>query len=241
MQINQNSLKATRSALLALVLILGGSVGQAQVGITLAVNGYYGSNLTASGAQLADGTSVKLGFFYSGSAFIPSATVLSNWQGLSGTLSSRLSTFDDNFYTLATTAITSGNGNGAEFQILYSPDPDVQPNVAFQSLFAINPAVTTPTLASINLTGLKPFIWIENSDRSEFGLFESKLAFPTGAFPDNDLSIDVINTGSTAIVGTLLADDTGLQTIPEPSSASLALLGIGLLSLLRRRDADLPS
>ena len=241
MQINQNSLQANRSALLALVLILGGSVGQAQVGITLAVNGYYGSNLGASGAQLADGTSVKLGFFYSGSAFIPSATVLSNWQGLSGTLSSRLSTFDDNFYTLATTAITSGNGNGAEFQILYSPDPDVQPNVAFQSLFAINPAVTTPTLASINLVGLKPFIWIEPVDRSEFGLFESRLAFPTGAFPDNDLSIDVIDTGATAVVGTLLADDTGLQTIPEPSSASLALLGVGLLSLLRRRDANLQS
>ena len=91
MKINFSSAKANWSALLALVLILGGSVGQAQVGITLAVNGYYGSNLTASGAQLADGTSVKLGFFYSGSAFIPSATVLSNWQGLSGTLSSRLS------------------------------------------------------------------------------------------------------------------------------------------------------
>ena len=137
--------------------------------------------------------------------------------------------------------VTSGNGNGAEFQILFSPDPDVQPNPAFQSLFNINPAVTTPTLASINLVGLKPFIWIETVDRSEFGLFESRLAFPTGAFPDNDLSIDVIDTGATAVVGTLLANDTGLQTIPEPSSASLALLGVGLLSLLRRRDANLQS
>lgn len=220
---------------------LTGSVGQSQVSITLAVNGYYGSNFSSSGADLADGTLVKLGFFHTGSAFVSSANVLSNWQALTGTMASRLSTFDDNFYTLANTVITSGNGNGAEFQILYSPDPDVQPNPAFQSLFVINPAVTTPTLASINLVGVKPLIWIETVDRSEFGLFESKLAFPTGAFPDNDLSIDVIDTGSTAIVGTLLANDTGLQTIPEPSSASLAVLGFGLVSLLRRRETILKS
>lgn len=224
--------------LLIAAAFLTGSFGQSQVSITLAVNGYYGSNFSSSGTNLADGTLVKLGFFHTGSAFVPTATVLSNWQALTGTMASRLSTFDDNFYTLASTTITSGNGNGAEFQILYSPDPDVQPNPAFQSLFAINPAVTTPTLASINLVGLKPFVWIETAGRSEFGLFESKLAFPTGAFPDNDLSIDVIDTGSTAIVGTLLANDTGLQTIPEPSSASLALLGVGFLSLLRRRGVN---
>lgn len=233
--------KAYGFALVGLTMIFGGSFSQAQVGITLSVNGYYGSNFSSSGTNLADGTLVKLGFFHTGSAFVPTATVLSNWQALTGTMASRLSTFDDNFYTLASTTITSGNGNGAEFQILYSPDPDVQPNPAFQSLFAINPAVTTPTLASINLVGLKPFVWIETAGRSEFGLFESKLAFPTGAFPDNDLSIDVIDTGSTAIVGTLLANDTGLQTIPEPSSASLALLGVGFLSLLRRRSVNLQS
>jgi hypothetical protein len=233
--------KTQWSALLALVLILGGSVGQAQVGITLAVNGYYGNNLSASGANLADGTSVKLGFFHTGTAFLPTTDVLNSWLGLSGTMASKLSSFDDNFYTLASASITSANGNGAEWQILYSPDPDVQPNPAFQSLFNINPAVSTPALSSINLVGYKPFIWVETVDRSEFGLFESKLAFPTGAFPDNDLSIDVINTGATALVGTLLADDTGLQTIPEPTSASLALLGFGLLSLLRRRVSDLKS
>ena len=241
MEMNLFTKKIQGLALLSWLLTFGGSVVQAQVGITLAVNGYYGSNLNATGADLADGTLVKLGFFHTGGAFISSANVLSSWQSLSGTMASRLSTFDDNFYTLASTVVTSGNGNGAEFQILFSPDPDVQPNPAFQSLFNINPAVTTPTLASINLVGLKPFIWIETVDRSEFGLFESRLAFPTGAFPDNDLSIDVIDTGATAVVGTLLANDTGLQTIPEPSSASLALLGVGLLSLLRRRDANLQS
>lgn len=226
---------------LVLVALLSGSLAHAQVGITMAVNGYYGSNLSVSGANLADGTSVKLGFFHTGTAFISSADVLNSWLGLSGTMASKLSSLDDNFYTLASASITSANGNGAEWQILYSPDPDVQPNPAFQSLFNINPAVSTPSLSSINLVGYKPFIWVETVDRSEFGLFESRLAFPTGAFPDNDLSIDVINTGATALVGTLLADDTGLQTIPEPTSASLALLGVGLLSLLRRRVSDLKS
>lgn len=227
--------------LLIAAAFLTGSFGQSQVSITLAVNGYYGSNFSSSGANLADGTLVKLGFFHTGSAFVSTADVLSSWQALTGTMASRLSTFDDNFYTLASTSITSGNGNGAEFQILYSPDPEVQPNPAFQALFAINPAVTTPTLASINLVGVKPFIWVETVNRSEFGLFESRLAFPTGAFPDNDLSIDVIDTGATAIIGTLLANDTGLQTIPEPSSASMALLGAGLLFLRRCRKAHLKS
>lgn len=221
--------------------LLGGSVGFSQVSITLAVNGYYGNNLSSSGQQLADGTLVKLGFFYSGGAFVSSSNVLANWDSLTGSLSSKLSSFDDSFYTLASTTTSTVNGNGAEWQILYSPDPDVQPNPAFQSLFPINPAVSTPSLASINLVGYKPFIWVETSDRSEFGLFESRLAFPTGAFPDNDLSIDAISSGSTAFIGTLLSDDTGFQTIPEPASTSLALLGFGLLSLLRRRETVLKS
>jgi len=240
----KNQWMPNRSASLAFVAlfsVLSGSVVKAQVGITMAVNGYYGSNLSATGANLADGTVVKLGFFHTGTSFVSSANVLSNWGSLSGSLPTKLSSFDDNFYTLATTTISSANGNGAEWQILYSPDPAVQPDPAFQSLFNINPATSTPALSGINLVGYKPFVWVETVDRSEFGLFESNIAFPTGAFPDNDLSIDVIRTGSTALVGTLLADDTGLQTIPEPSSASLALFSVGLLSLLRRRGADLKS
>ena len=211
--------------------------GQAQINITMSVNGYFGNNLSASGANLADGTIVKLGMFYSSSAFTPTATVSSNWAALSGTMQSRLSTFDDNFYSFASTVTSSANGNGAEFQILYSPDPDVQPDVAFQKFFTLSPAVTTPTLSAINLVGYKPFVWIETVDRSEFGLYQANAGFPTGTFPDNDYIFDVMSASGTAIVGTLLSDDTGVQLaaiVPEPSVTAMSLLGVAFISLLRR-------
>ena len=217
---------------------------QAQISITMSVNGYFGSNLSASGANLADGTIVKLGMFYNNSAFTPTADVLASWAALSegvnsvGNMASRLETFDDNFYSFASTVTSSANGNGAEFQILYSPDPEVQPDVAFQKFFTLSPAVTSPGLSGINLVGYKPFVWIETVDRSEFGLYQANVAFPTGTFPDNDYGFDVIASNATALVGTLLADDTGLQlsVIPEPSVMAMSLLGVSFVSLLRRRN-----
>ena len=218
--------------------------GQAQINITMSVNGYFGNNLSASGANLADGTIVKLGMFYSSSAFTPTATVSSNWAALTGTMESRLSTFDDNFYSFASTVTSSANGNGAEFQILYSPDPDVQPDAAFQKFFTLSPAVTTPTLSAINLVGYKPFVWIETVDRSEFGLYQANAGFPTGTFPDNDYIFDVMSASGTAIVGTLLSDDTGVQLaaiVPEPSVTAMSLLGVAFISLLRRRGSVVKS
>jgi len=234
--------KAVVLALFAVVAIE--QTGQAQVSITMSVNGYFGSNLSASGANLADGTIVKLGMFYNNSAFTPTATVSSNWAALSGTMQSRLSTFDDNFYSFASTVTSSANGNGAEFQILYSPDPDVQPDVAFQKFFALSPAVTTPTLSLINLVGYKPFVWIETADRSEFGLYQANTAFPTGTFPDNDYGFDVFASNATAIVGSLQTDDSGVKlfaVVPEPSVASLSILGFSFISLLRRRNSVVKS
>jgi hypothetical protein len=217
--------------------------GQAQINITMAVNGYFGSNLTASGANLADGTIVKLGMFYNNSAFTPSADVLASWAALSGSMESRLSTFDDTFYSFASTVTSSLNGNGAEFQILFSPDPGVQPDVAFQKFFTLSPATTSPGLSGINLVGYRPFVWIETVDRSEFGLYQANLAFPTGTFPDNDYGFDVISSSGTAIVGSLLADDTGVQlsAVPEPSVGAMSLLGVAFISLLRRRGSVVKS
>ena len=217
--------------------------GQAQVSITMSVNGYYGRNLSASGADLADGTIVKLGMFYSNSAFTPTADVSASWAALSGSMQSRLSTFDDNFYSFASTTMSSANGNGAEFQILYSPDPDVQPDVAFQKFFTLSPAVTSPSLSGINLVGYKPFVWIETVDRSQFGLYQANVALPTGTFPDNDYGFDVIASNATALVGSLLADDTGVQlsAVPEPSVAAMSLLGVAFISLLRRRGSVVKS
>ena len=234
--------RATALAFLGFVAIE--QEGQAQISITMAVNGYFGSNLSASGANLADGTIVKLGMFYNNSAFTPTADVLSNWAALSGSMESRLSTFDDNFYSFASTVTSSANGNGAEFQILYSPDPDVQPDVAFQKFFALSPAVTSPTLSAINLVGYKPFVWIETVDRSEFGLYQANVAFPTGKFPDNDYGFDVTAANAIAIAGSLLADDSGIQlaaVVPEPSVTAMSLLGVAFISLLRRRGSVVKS
>jgi hypothetical protein len=233
--------RATALAFLGFVAIE--QQGQAQISITMAVNGYFGSNLSASGANLADGTIVKLGMFYNNSAFTPTADVLSNWAALSGSMESRLSTFDDNFYSFASTVTSSANGNGAEFQILYSPDPEVQPDVAFQKFFTLSPAVTSPTLSAINLVGYKPFVWIETVDRSEFGLYQANVAFPTGTFPDNDYGFDVIASNATALVGTLLVDDTGVQlsAVPEPSVTAMSLVGVAFVSLLRRRGSVVKS
>jgi hypothetical protein len=233
--------KAATLALLGFVAVE--QEGQAQISITMSVNGYFGNNLSASGANLVDGTIVKLGMFYNNSAFTPSADVSASWAALSGSMQSRLSTFDDNFYSFASTVISSANGNGAEFQILYSPDPDVQPDAAFQKFFALSPAVTSPGLSGINLVGYKPFVWIETVDRSEFGLYQANAAFPTGTFPDNDYGFDVIASNATSLVGALLVDDTGVQlsAVPEPSVAAMSLVGVAFVSLLRRRGSVVKS
>ena len=234
----------SKAAILALIGF--GAVeqtSQAQISITMSVNGYFGNNLSASGANLADGTIVKLGMFYNNSAFTPTADVSASWVSLSGSMQSRLSTFDDNFYSFASTTMNSASGNGAEFQILYSPDPEVQPDVAFQKFFTLSPAVTSPGLSGINLVGYKPFVWIETVDRSEFGLYQASAAFPTGTFPDNDYSFDVIASNATALVGTLLVDDTGVQlsAVPEPSVTAMSLVGVAFVSLLRRRGSVVKS
>jgi hypothetical protein len=234
----------SKAAILALIgFCTVEQTSQAQISITMSVNGYFGNNLSASGANLADGTIVKLGMFYNNSAFTPTADVSASWAALSGSMESRLSTFDNNFYSFASTVISSANGNGAEFQILYSPDPDVQPDAAFQKFFTLSPAVTSPGLSGINLVGYKPFVWIETVDRSEFGLYQASAAFPTGTFPDNDYGFDVIASNATALVGTLLVDDTGVQlsAVPEPSVAAMSLVGVAFVSLLRRRGSVVKS
>ena len=245
----------SKAVILALLgIVAAEQTSQAQINITMSVNGYFGSNLSASGANLADGTIVKLGMFYNNSAFTPTADVSTSWAALSGSMESRLSTFDDNFYSFASTVTTSANGNGAEFQILYSPDPDVQPDAAFQKFFTLSPAVTSPTLSSISLNKVivggvvtfeyRPFVWIETADRSEFGLYQANVAFPTGTFPDNDYGFDVIASNATALVGTLLVDDTGVQlaaVVPEPSVTAMSLAGVAFISLLRRRGSVVKS
>ena len=81
--------KAAILALLAFVAVE--QTSQAQISITMSVNGYFGSNLSSTGANLADGTIVKLGMFYNNSAFTPTADISASWAALSGSMESRLS------------------------------------------------------------------------------------------------------------------------------------------------------
>jgi len=216
---------------------------QAQISITMSVNGFYGENYLSDGTTLMPtGTKVKLGVFYSGTALTSVSSVSTLWEGLSGDMSAKLATFDDTFYSLAESTVLSPDGDGvSNFQFLYSPilsiynDADIS---AFkvQAKFSVNPAVTTPALVNLDLRLKNAFVWIENADRSEFGLFASKGLFPNVA--DEDWTFDVtsssaLDAGVTAIAG--IARESGVTLVPEPTTASLLLVGMAAFITIRRR------
>jgi hypothetical protein len=214
---------------------------QAQISITMSVNGFYGENYLSDGATLMPtGTTVKLGVFYSGTALTSVSSVSTLWEGLSGDMSAKLATFDDTFYSLAESTVLIVDG-ASNFQFLYSPFSNVYNDAdpsAFkvQSKFIVNPAVTTPTLANLDLRLKNAFVWIESADRSEFGLFASKALFPNVA--DEDWTLDVTSStvsdmGVTAIAGT--AGMSGVTLVPEPTTASLLVAGMAAFITIRRR------
>jgi hypothetical protein len=214
---------------------------QAQISITMSVNGFYGENYLSDGTTLMPtGTKVKLGVFYSGTTLTSVSSVSTLWQGLSGDMSARLATFDDTFYSLAESTVLSSDGL-SNFQFLYNPIPSVYNDAdasAFkvQEKFTINPAVTTPTLANLDLRLKNAFVWIESADGSEFGLFASKALFPNVA--DEDWTLDVTSSaasdmGVTAIAG--IAGANGVTLVPEPTTASLLAVGMAAFTAVRRR------
>jgi len=214
---------------------------QAQISITMSVNGFYGENYLSDGTTLMPtGTKVKLGVFYSGTTLTSVSSVSTLWQGLSGDMSAKLATFDDTFYSLAESTVLSSDGL-SNFQFLYNPIQSVYDDAdasAFkvQAKFSVNPAVTTPTLANLDLRLKNAFVWIESADRSEFGLFASKALFPNVA--DEDWTLDVTSStasdmGVTAIAG--IARDGGVTMVPEPTTASLLVAGMAAFITIRRR------
>ena len=216
---------------------------QAQISITMSVNGFYGENYRSDGTTLMPtGTRVKLGVFYSGTALTSVSSVSTLWEGLSGDMSAKLATFDDTFYSLAESTVLYDSVNGtSNFQFLYNPIPsvfnDADPSAfKVQGKFSVNPAVTTPALTSLNLALKNAFVWIENADRSEFGLFASKGFFPSVS--DEDWTLDVtssstLDTGVTAIAG--IAGANGVTLVPEPTTASLLVVGMAAFITIRRR------
>ena len=214
---------------------------EAQINITMSVNGFYGENYLSNGTTLMPtGTKVKLGVFYSGTTLTSVSSVSTLWEGLSGDMSAKLATFDDTFYSLAESTVLSVDGV-SNFQFLYTPISSVYNDAdasAFkvQAKFSVNPALTTPALVSLNLAEKNAFVWIENADRSEFGLFASKGLFPK--VTDEDWTFDVVSSsaddaGVTAIAGT--AGLGGVTLVPEPTTASLLVAGMAAFIITRRR------
>lgn len=236
-------MKQTKTLLLALPLAFLGLLPPASnaVTITFSLNGFYGSNFVSDGVTpFAAGTKVKLGFFYSGSSFQAVSAVNTTWTGLTGSLSSRLATLGSSFYTIAETSSTLNPDNGAEFQILWhlsqeALDGAVTGATKYNSKFET--VISTPGIGSgsFDVKGQNAFVWIENADKTEFGLFASNGLIPTVA--DEDWALDVnsglTDTGVIAIAGATNAG--GVTLIPEPTSGALLGLGLGLLALARRK------
>ena len=232
-----------KTLLLALPLALLGLLPPAShaVTITFSLNGFYGGNFVSDGVTpFVPGTKVKLGFFYSGSSFQTVSAVNTTWTGLTGSLSSRLATLGSSFYTIAETDSTLNPDNGAEFQILWHLSQEVldgavtgatKYNSKFETL------LSTPGIGSgsFDVKGQNAYVWIENADKTQFGLFASNGLIPTVA--DDDWSLDVTSgttdTGVFAIAGATNAG--GVALIPEPTSGALLGLGLGLLALARRK------
>jgi hypothetical protein len=225
----------TKSGALALLM-----AASSHAQITISMSAYQDNNMLSDGVTVVpNSTILKIGYFYN-SGFTSLAAVQSAWTSSTGSMSSRLDTLDNTFYVLKAangTALetTAGdfNANGGGFWI--AVDPNGQESEAkFATTLDINPASFSPNLAgSINTIGVKPFVWVETIDRSQFALFESTKAMPTGAFPNLSLDLVMGSGGFTAIAGTL--QTRSFTMVPEPTTFSLVTLGALTTFVTRRR------
>jgi hypothetical protein len=207
--------------------------------ITISMSAYQDNNMLSDGVTVVpNSTILKIGYFYN-SGFTSLATLQSAWTGLTGSMSSRLDTLDNTFYVLKAangTALETAAGDfspsGGKFWISVEPNGN-ESEAKFASTLNINPASFSPTLTGINTIGVKPFVWVETADRSQFALFESTKAMPSGNFPDLSLDLVMGSAGFTAIAGTLQANS--FTMVPEPTTLSLASLGVLTALVTRRR------
>jgi hypothetical protein len=220
----------------ALALLMAAS-SHAQ--ITISMSAYQDNNMLSDGVTVVpNSTILKIGYFYN-SGFTSLAAVQSAYTSSTGSMSSRLDTLDNTFYVLKAangTALETTAGDfsasGGKFWISVEPNGN-ESEAKFASTLNINPASFSPTLTGINTIGVKPFVWVETVDRSQFALFESTKAMPSGAFPDLSLDLVMGSAGFTAIAGTLQANS--FTMVPEPTTLSLASLGVLTALVTRRR------
>jgi hypothetical protein len=220
----------------ALALLMAAS-SHAQ--ITISMSAYQDNNMLSDGVTVVpNSTILKIGYFYN-SGFTSLAAVQSAYTSSTGSMSSRLDALDNTFYVLKAvngTALETTAGDfgasGGKFWISVEPNGN-ESEAKFASTLNINPASFSPTLTGINTIGVKPFVWVETADRSQFALFESTKAMPSGAFPDLSLDLVMGSAGFTAIAGTLQANS--FTMVPEPTTLSLASLGVLTALVTRRR------
>lgn len=215
-------------------------VASSHAQITISMSAYQDNNMLSNGVTVVPGsTTLKIGYFYN-SGFTSLASIQSVWTSLTGSMSSRLDTLDNTFYVLKAvngtaleTTASDFSTNGGKFWIAVDPNGN-ESEAKFASTLSINPGSFSPALpGSISTIGFKPFVWVETADRSEFALFESTKAMPTGAFPDLSLDLVMGSAGFTAIAGTLQANS--FTMVPEPTTFSLVTLGFLTTLVTRRR------
>jgi hypothetical protein len=224
----------TKSGALALLM-----AASSHAQITISMSAYQDNNRLSDGVTVVpNSTILKIGYFYN-SGFTSLDAVQSAWTSSTGSMSSRLDALDDTFYVLKAANGTALETTAGDFSLSgggfwIAVDPNGQESQAkFASTLNINPASFSPILAgSINTIGVKPFVWVETADRSQFALFESTKAMPTGAFPFLSLDLVMGSAGFTAIAGTL--QTRSFTMVPEPTTFSLVTLG-ALTTLVTRR------
>jgi hypothetical protein len=221
------------------VMIQASAVKAATLNVVVA--GYFGANSLSSGALLPAGSSADFGVFYSGGSFTSSSAIASALTSI--TTDSAMQSFRsaNGWASFGTVTVPAGG----DFTMLWDLNvPAVGPG--FGTEFNLNP--TSGPLNGIDLVGKIPYVWIQTPGTStEYGLFVSNQAFVSAGF-GAITQVDLSNTGSstsgvTALFGQVKADGSGIvtQSIPEPVTAHLALAGMGILSLFRKRKTTVKS
>jgi len=225
---------------LALAAMLQATTAKAAT-LNVVVAGYFGANSLSTGALLTDGSSADFGVFYSGSSFTSSSAIASALAAI--TTDSAMQSFRSaNGWTSFGTVTVPAGG---DFTMLWDLNAPAD-GPGFGTEFNLNP--TSGPLNGIDLVGKIPYVWIQTLGAStEYGLFVSNQEFASEGF-GAITQVDLSNTGSstsgvTALFGQVKADGSGIitQSIPEPVTAHLALAGMGILSLFRKRKTTVKS
>jgi hypothetical protein len=221
------------------VMVQAAAVKAATLNVVVA--GYFGANSLSSGALLTAGSLADFGVFYSGSSFTSSSAIASALTSI--TTDSAMQSFRsaNGWASFGTVTVPTGG----DFTMLWDLNAPAD-GPGFGTEFNLNP--TTGALSGIDLVGKIPFVWIQTPGAStEYGLFVSNQAF-IGAGFGAITQVDLSNTGSstsgvTALFGKVNADGSGIitQGIPEPATAPLTIVGMGLLSLFRKRTITVKS